>query len=321
MDEIGLDRGRFESATLSGGTGADALDAARALRAGDAEAGFTISELCLNVGAVQPERLAEVYDALCEGWLGAAPSAPAIGGDPVPGDLPEGFFPGLWALVDDPDAGRDPADITVRTAALAGMLGDGFRQRVADMARRYPGVEVAAAQGLPPRFEIEVLAACPRDSLGGELNSLVVDKGFDLEVLDRDGLGLSEMPEPLEYLNIRILQCHDIWHIVAGYETTGLHEVAISGFQMAQFGHQYSSLFLGVVLTKNAYTMPVAATGFLLDTILSAYRHGRETPPMLPISWEAIWDRPIEEIRERCGIQPYDSPYPAGIIEQLRAAG
>ena len=104
------------------------------------------------------------------------------------------------------------------------------------MALRYPGVAEAAAGGIPPRFTLEELAACPRDSLGGSMHAFVVDNGFDLEVLDRDSLGLQELPPPLDYLNVRILQCHDIWHLVAGHATSGLHEVSVSGFQMAQFG-------------------------------------------------------------------------------------
>ena len=188
------------------------------------------------------------------------------------------------------------------------------------MALRYPGVAEAAAGGVPSRFALEALAACPDGSLGGQLHSLVVDDGFDLEVLDRDALDLAGLPEPLEYLNLRILQCHDIWHLVAGYETTGLHEVAISGFQMAQFGHHYSSMFLGLVLTKVAFTEPFEGMGFLLDTVLSGYTHGRETPPLLGVEWESIWDRPVADIRSALGVAPYDSPYPAGLLEQLRSA-
>lgn len=148
----------------------------------------------------------------------------------------------------------------------------------------------------------------------------MVDDGFDLEVLDRDELGLADLPPPLDYLNVRILQCHDVWHTVAGYETTGLHEVAISGFQMGQFGHQYSATFLALVLTTLAWTQPIEATGFTLDTILSGYRHGRETPPLLGVEWESIWHLPISEVRAAVGVTPYDSPYPAGLLEELRSA-
>ena len=115
------------------------------------------------------------------------------------------------------------------------------------------------------------------------LSLLLAYQGFDLEVLDRDGLGLAGLPAPLDYLNVRILQCHDVWHEMAGYATTGLHEVCISGFQMGQFGHHYSSTFLAMLLTKAACTEP-AAVGPILDPILCAYAHGRETPPLLGAS-------------------------------------
>lgn len=320
MDAESADRTMFESEIVTGGRGADALGAVERLRAGDPTAPKAVASLTMHVAAVAPERLTELYDALTEGWLGSAPDAPPVSAPAAGGTVPGAFYQGLWALVDDPDVGRDPADITVRTAALAGLLSDSFRDRTAAIAAEYPGVAEAAAGGLPDRFRLEDLARCPRDSLGGHLHSLVVDKGFDLEVLDRDSLGLAELPPPLDYLNVRILQCHDVWHEVAGYETTGLHEVGISGFQMGQFGHHYSSTFLALVLTLAAWTLPFEATGFTLDIILSGYRHGRETPPLLGVEWEAIWDRPLDDVRRLLGVSPFESPYPAGLLEELRSA-
>lgn len=318
----------FEARVRRGGSSTGAEADAVALRSGDHDAPYRIAAQCVSVAVAEPEQLVEVYDGLTLGWLGRAPDGPPVGRGEAPGPTdddpavaaPAELWDALWELVLDPDAGRDPADITARTAALTGLLPAAFHQRVAEVALAYPGVAAAAASGVPPRFSLEALAACPDGSLGGRLHSLVVDDGFDLEVLDRDALDLSDLPAPLDYLNIRILQCHDVWHLVAGYETTGLHEVAISGFQMAQFGHQYSSMFLGVVLTKVAFSEPFEGMGFLLDTVLSAYAHGRRTPPLLGVEWEEVWDRPVAEIRSTYGITPYDSPYPAGLLEQIRSA-
>ena len=150
------------------------------------------------------------------------------------------------------------------------------------------------------------------------MHAFVVENGFDLEVLDRDALGLHDLPAPLDYLNVRILQCHDIWHLVAGHATSGLHEVSVSGFQMAQFGHQYSAMFLGMLFTKIAFTQPPEAMGFTLDTVLTGYQHGRESPPLIGVEWETLWDQPIPEIRERLGVTPYDSPYPAWMLEEMQ---
>ncbi|MHB1519241.1 MAG: Coq4 family protein [Acidimicrobiales bacterium] len=325
MTEADLDEDGFVALVAGGGGEEAALAATSDLHSKDPSAPFRIAALCLNAAIVQPELLVPVYDGLTAGWSGEAPRAvPMMDGDGrdeiEPATVGDDVWAALWVLVHDPDAGRDPADITVRTAAIAGLLPDALNRRVASTALCYPGVEAAARSGLPPRFTLAQLAACPTDSLGGHLHALVVDNGFDLEVLDRDALGLAELPPPLDYLNVRILQCHDIWHAVAGYETTGLHEVAISGFQMGQFGHLYSSIFLGVVLTKVAFTQPFEGFGFLLDTILSAYRHGRESPPLLGVDWESIWDRPVDAIRVELGIRTYESPYPPGLLEDLRSA-
>jgi ubiquinone biosynthesis protein Coq4 len=319
MGDAAMDRSSFEGAVRTGCEVEHLVVHARAVREGSLAAAGAVGASLLHVATIAPERLADAYDDLTEGWLGRRPDAPAISGDgSAPGALPEGFFPALWAMVDDPDLGRDPADITVRTAALAGLLPDELFERVAAFAPRWPGVVEAASQGIPSRFELADLAACPADSLGGRLHSLVVDDGFDLEVLDRDALGLSGLLPPLDYLNTRILQCHDVWHEVAGYDTTGLHEIAISGFQMAQFGHHYSSMFLAMVTTTAAFTQPVEASHLLYDTVLTAYLHGRETPSMLGVAWEEIWDQPMDEIRGRLGVEPYASPYPADLLELIR---
>src|SRR5262245_12356083 len=148
----------------------------------------------------------------------------------------------FWAFLDD-ESKMDAGTFTMRTAGLGQFVDAGFAQRAGEASLAYPGVAAAVAQGWPPKFQLSDLAACPSNSLGGEFHRLIVDKKFDLEVLDRDALGLSKLRPPLDYLNARALQCHDLWHIVGGYHTTALHEVAISAFQLSQFGHNYSAQF------------------------------------------------------------------------------
>jgi ubiquinone biosynthesis protein Coq4 len=300
------------------GDRADAF--AVAARTGDLDATRSLAAMFTYVAATCPAHLVAVYDGAACGWFGATVDGPAVDEPTLAPTPPDGgFWQAFWELVLDPMAGSDAADITVRTAALTSLLAPELRTCVATVAREYPGVNAAAASGYPAPFTLAALAACPRGSLGSELHDLVVVNGFDLEVLDRAALNLDLLPAPLDYLNARIMQCHDVWHKVAGYETTVLHEVAISGFQMAQFGHHYSSLFLAVTITKVGIDQPIAVP-LILDTVLSAWVHGRTTPPMLGVPWEQIWHLPIAEIREQLSIRAYPSPHPADLIEQLRAA-
>ena len=310
-------RARFEARVMEGGTGDDAKRLAASLKGGGA-AQADLAALLVHAATAAPEQLVPIYDGATEGWLGLAPRGPMIEAHGAPEPIPAAFWDGFWNLVNDPDASRDAAEITVRTAALAGSLPD-LQNRVAKCALLYPGVRNAAAAGYPKHFTLEALARCPAGSLGAEFHALIVENGFDLEVLDREALGLADMPAPLDYLNARILQCHDLWHLLAGYRTTALHEVAISGFQMAQFGHHYSSMFLGMVTSKIALGQPEALP-LILDTILSAWTHGRQSPPLIGLDWERLWDQPAEAIRAATGVSPYTSPYPADLFEQMRAA-
>ena len=299
----------------------DVEAAARALKAAGRKASagsrIDVAAALAHAAFLAPDRVGEIYDALAAGWSGVP-----VAGEPLPTldapplAAPEELWDAWWSVVDDALSGElDALSITSRSAALGGMMPEAFTERVAAQSYLYPGIREASQSPLPEQVTIETLAACPKGSLGRQFHDLIVDNKFDLEVLDRDALGLSDLPQPLDYLNTRILQAHDLWHITAGYDTTALHEIAISAFQMAQFGHNYSAQFLSITAAVGARA---PARGFivLMDTITSAWTHGRETPPLMLIDWETDWVRPVEELRAAHGITPYDGPYPANLIER-----
>ncbi|MEE4349263.1 MAG: Coq4 family protein [Pacificimonas sp.] len=271
---------------------------------------------------LSPQRTAEVYDAFASGWLGQAVEEPAVPHDePDPVAAPDALWTDYFAVIDDAVAGiLDAGAITARTAALAQHLPPEHLDRLIAMSAAWPGIDGAASEDMPQKIELETLAACPPGSLGAEFHALIVDNKFDLEVLDREEIGLGTLPHPLGWLNTRILQTHDLWHITAGYETTALHEIAISAFQMAQFGHNYSAQFLSMTAGVGAVT-PARLYPVLMDTIATAWAHGRETPAMMGIRWEEEWHQPAGVIRQRHGIETYDRPYRADLIERGEALG
>jgi hypothetical protein len=145
---------------------------------------------------------------------------------------------------------------------------------------------------------------------------LIVDNAFDLEVLYRAELGLRALPKPLDCLNARILQAHDLWHILAGYEATALHEIAISGFQMGQFGHNYSAMFLAVVATVATAGEPAGAPIFL--TLCSRRLHaGAKRRPCWTLPGKRIGTMLSRNCARAFGVTAFASLYPAGLIEQL----
>ena len=276
-----------------------------------------IAAALAHAAFLAPGRIAETYDAFAEGWLGEAIGAGPIANPSAPSPAPPtDLWSSYWAVAEDAIAGElDAGAITERTAALGGMMGEDYLAATAAASRAYPGVAAIDGAAPPARVTLDTLATCPEGSLGRDFHALIVDNKFDLEVLDREAIGLADLPPPLDYLNTRILQAHDLWHIVAGYETTALHEIAISAFQMAQFGHAYSAQFLAVMGAVGTLG-PGIGYPVLMTTIATAWVHGRRTPPMITIDWEQEWAKSAEAIRDEYGIAPYVRPYPADLIEK-----
>ena len=262
-----------------------------------------------------PGAIEAVYDNIAAAWLGSGETPP------VPADLPEAplgpdFWNAFWSVVDDAEKGYDAASITTRVAALGGAVHPGFEAIAESCARRHPGAGAALVRPVPGRTDLEELDACDEDTLGKILYTMIVEQGYDLEVLDREAIKLDALPRSLRYLNTRILQMHDVWHLVAGYETTASHEIAISAFQLAQFGHNYSAMFLATVTTIS-HVMQPAGVPVLVQLVAEAWQHGRRAPALMDIDWEEEWNSSIESIRARHGIPVYQSVLPANLLEAL----
>lgn len=304
---------------------AELENATRRAKAGDAEATFAVAAAIARVGFATPEAAMPVLDCITRAWLDLAPDTLATPEDQraalaelaTPGLVGADFWDRFWDFVDTP--GNSGDEVTARVAALGASLHESFRDRAVKVAEAHPGAPDAATRPLPPRLTLDVLAAQPEGSLGHAFYRLIVDNDFNLEVLDREAIGLAEMHPALAYLNTRILQMHDVWHLMGGYRTTALQEVGISAFQLAQFGHSYSGMLIATAAATSAFNSP-DAFGLIMQLIAEGWLHGRTTPFFMAIEWENEWHLPIAEIRARHGIRPFESVFPADLIEQLRDA-
>lgn len=296
--------------------------------AASAAAGATLESLLwiavhtLRAGFIAPETALPVYQRLADGWLRGKASigyplrAPeprpldaAVEAEllPVllrPGRVPEGLPALLWRVVGQQ---VDPATITPTIAAFGGTYDETLKDACARAIRQFPGQDAIAAQPWPPRVDIHSLAGCAPATLGHAYYHLIVDNGFDPEVLDPDTV--TGFHPGIDGTNRRILQQHELWHLVAGYSTSPLHESAISSFQLAQFGHNYSAIFLATIITQLLFSTPIFLDPFLQVTA-EAWRHGRATPPLMLIDWDAQWNKSIDAIRAEFGVGAFESVIP-----------
>ena len=279
------------------------------------------SELCATLAWVafaNPESTQYVYDHIANSWLNTGESlSNAL--KPTPDcTLNDEFWSAFWSMIDDAEKGYDATSITLRAAGLGGFVDQAFGIRAEAAACDHAGVRTPEKKAIPGVISFDTLSRLPENSLGRELHDMWVTNNFDPEVLDRNAIGLSALPPALNYLNTRILQMHDVWHLMAGYETTALHEVAISSFQLAQFGHNYSAMFLASSLTISANRSP-EGFALLMHVVSEAWQHGRRSPNLMDIEWEDCWNKSTQALRQEFGIRPFESAFPADTIEQAMA--
>ena len=220
--------------------------------------------------------------------------------------LPRPLWDGFWDIIGrPPSAGDGELDLTLAVVAL----GDHYDQRMID-ACEVALLEFESVHELIAQPEVRLTTADlerhSTDSLAHDLLSMLNANGYDIEVIDADTVVLPGDYPAQNRTNRRILQLHDVWHLVGGYGFTPAGEVAISGFQMAQFGQNYSTRFLATVATKTAFDMP-ALLDMVLAVTFDGWRHGRATQQLMAVPWHLRIADPIERVRADLGIRPLDS--------------
>ena len=289
--------------------------AVAAAKRGDASGRILLTGVMTWAAYSCPDATSAVYDNIASAWLGSGPT-PEIPESLPEAPLEDSFWEAYWQVVTGPPEGYDALTITVAVAALGSEVHPDFEAIAENHARNHPGAAIAINSPIPGHTDIPALASCPEKSLGLSLYNMIVENGYDPEVLDRDAIDLSSKPHSLHYLNARILQMHDVWHLVAGYTTHSSNEIAISAFQLAQFGHNYSAMFLGVGMAMATTQEPRGFT-VIMQIITEAWQHGRATPCMMDIEWEREWNSSLEDIRSRYNIPTYKSVFPSDLLESI----
>ena len=222
-----------------------------------------------------PLSILPVYDALARGWF-ADLSQPHKDVDLLTqarltqakdpenilakaGRLPSGLMGKVWGVVSNPELGGDALNFTQTIASLGLECDTPYQVESEQALLRHPGMVDAVNQTLPATVKIEELSECSQGTLGHGFYHLITDNNFDVEVIDPSTLfgPLGATLSPSEWMNRRVLQLHDVWHIAGEFGQNSEGEIGISGFQLAQLGQQYSANFLATItlMYKSFYNL------------------------------------------------------------------
>jgi ubiquinone biosynthesis protein COQ4 len=106
----------------------------------------------------------------------------------------------------------------------------------------------------------------------------------------------------------RMANSHDLFHVVAGYDRDVTGEVGIICFTAGQIPLLPLRMLLPYLLLLKP-SQPVRWARFIRDS----YRHGRDTPSLACVDYEALLPRPLGEARREIGVRSLGETHPEGI--------
>ncbi len=164
---------------------------------------------------------------------------------------------------------------------------------------RDPAVrELIRERYLQPVPDTEALSKLPKDSLGYRYFYHLDSQGFDPDYYRK-----IEVQNDIDYVMMRIRQTHDVWHVVTGFDTHPLGEIAIKAVELAQTHRPMAAAICAGGVFRYMLRQP-DEFGDCLDSIVAGYHMGLQSKSLLSMKWEDLWDRKLDDLRERLGVTP-----------------
>ena len=206
----------------------------------------------------------------------------------------------LWRLVrGDPSENTAEAAI-VEIGFARSKLGRRFARWEETVAHLKRDPRIADAFAGPPtlaRIDLAPLRELPAGTLGRVFADHCTARGIDPNLIHVPPEG------DVGWLLNHLYQTHDVWHVLTGWGNDLPGEVGVAGFYCAQFrspaffGYMFALICLNVISRRSDLDAVFASFS-------AGYRAGKQAEPLFARDWNALWDVPITELRERFGIRP-----------------
>lgn len=155
-------------------------------------------------------------------------------------------------------------------------------------------------------FDLERLIQLPDHTFGYHFAKHMKD--HNLENIPAEQFKITD---EWSFYTFRIVQTHDLWHILTGYHTDFIGEIGLGAFYIAQHTNFPSvalmtSFFLNVLMSKDLHK-----ADWYVRAFVEGYERGRQAAPLLGLKWEAYFEEDITALRKRLNVHPTDiAPHP-----------
>jgi ubiquinone biosynthesis protein COQ4 len=111
----------------------------------------------------------------------------------------------------------------------------------------------------------------------------------------------------------RMANSHDLFHVLAGYDRTILGEIGVDAYTA---GH-IPLIPIRLMLLYFLFLKPSEPIGWT-RYVMNSYRHGRRTPSLFCVDYEAALPRPLDEVRRQIGIPSFEETHSRGVPSKGR---
>ncbi|MGJ3246089.1 MAG: Coq4 family protein [Elainellaceae cyanobacterium] len=151
---------------------------------------------------------------------------------------------------------------------------------------------------IPPVHDLETLLTYPPDSLGYIYAAQMKKTGFDPNL----HAGMTAKSDA-DYVELRLSQTHDLWHIITGFDTSEIGEIGLQAFHLPQFPYPLATMLVASSLISSTLMAPETLPK-LLEAIGQGFQMGKTAKPLFAQKWEKGWEKPLTEWQAELNIQP-----------------
>jgi len=151
---------------------------------------------------------------------------------------------------------------------------------------------------IPPMHDLEQLLTYPKNSLGYLYAAKMKETGYDPNL----HAGMTAQSDA-HYVELRLSQTHDLWHLVTGFDTSLTGEIGLQAFHLAQFPYPLATMLVANSLVANTLLMPEDLPS-LLAAIAQGFQMGKTAKPLFAQRWEDAWEKPLTQWQTELNIQP-----------------
>ncbi|MFP2929062.1 Coq4 family protein [Pyxidicoccus sp. 3LG] len=199
-----------------------------------------------------------------------------------------------WQMV---RALRDPAQLQ-DILDLAGVLAPptAMRRLVERLMLHAPAAQAFIERPRMGLLHLASLRTLPKGTLGRAFADHLVEHG-----LDPDALPYLEAHTDEEYVRAHMLESHDVWHVLTGFDTDVAGELGIQAFSLAQVGSPFALGILAGGLT-NTLLYAFSERDVRMRAIVRGWLLGRRARLLFGAPWRQMWERPLAEVRQHYGL-------------------